>query len=499
MSGARPDPALLAAIPAQGAAETIETHGAVIVLAGDRAYKLKKPVSLGYLDFSTVDARAAALTAELELNAPHAPQIYERLAWITASPDGLRLDGDGEPVEPVLVMRRFDQDALYSALAAQGPLGPVEARALAAAVRASHDAAARRPGAGFDRVIATLEPLAQRLTARGADPARVEPLAERLARLFERRRGVLDRRAAKGFVRRCHGDLHLQNIVAINGRPVLFDALEFDEDMATTDTMYDLAFLVMDLAARGQRAEAQTVLAHYLAPEADDPGAAGAALLDPFAALRAGVRALVALDRAGADASAESSARLDLAERFIAAAEAPAMLIAVGGLSGSGKSTVAEGLGLALGGPAGLWVVKSDVERKASLGLDWSDRIPPDAYTREASRLVYARQRTKAKAALEAGARVILDAVHSHPAERAAAEALAADAGVSFAGLWLDAPPEVLKARVSARTNDPSDADIAVVDRQAGFETGEIGWRRVSANAAPDRVLAEALAAVRAP
>ena len=489
------DPAVLSALGADRA-QTIETHGAVVILDGDSAFKIKKPVDLGFFDFTTPARRQAALQAELDLNRAAAPQIYRRLAWLTREETGLVLDGEGERVEPVLVMARFDQDALYSRLAQDDRLDVVEARALASMARRSHARAGRsRETDGAGRVRRVLDPLVERLAAAGAPRARVDALANNLRTAIDRHASLLDSRARAGFVRRCHGDLHLNNIVRLNGRPVPFDALEFDEELATIDVLYDLAFVLADLARNGLRAEACALTGQYLAGEDEALGAAGAALLDPFCALRAGVRALTSYKRDGAQ-SAEAAQWLALAEDF--ARPRPPRLIAVGGLSGSGKSTLADGLALALGGPAGLWVIKSDVERKAALGLDWSDKIPPEAYTPEAARTVYERQRMKAKSALAAGASVILDAVHLRAAERDAATRLAEESGAAFTGVWLDAERKVLEDRVAARVNDPSDADLAIVEKQSSWDPGAVAWPRLAAGAGRDAVLQSALELVNA-
>ncbi|MGX6648807.1 bifunctional aminoglycoside phosphotransferase/ATP-binding protein [Maricaulaceae bacterium MS644] len=473
------------------AVDTIETHGAVVVLAADTAYKLKKPVDLGFFDFTTVEKRRAALQAELDLNAPAAPQIYRRLSWITRGPAGLALDGPGQRIEPVLVMARFDQDALYSHIARAGGLDLVEARKLAAMARKIHGrASVSEDRDGHGRIRRVLDPLIDRLTAAAPDAGCVAAVARNLEAAFGDSRKVLNTRAERGFVRRCHGDLHLNNIVRLNGEPVPFDALEFDEELATVDVLYDLAFLIADLARLGLRAEAAALAGQYLAGEEAGIGAAGAVLLDPFCAVRALVRALASFTRDGED-SEEGRQWLDLAADF--ARPRPARLVAVGGLSGSGKSTLADALALELGGPAGLWVIKSDVERKAALGLDWNDRIPPDSYTRQAASAVYERQRAKARAALEAGAPVILDAVHLNPEDRDAVVELARLTANPFIGIWLDADRKILRDRVAARTNDPSDADIAVVDKQTAWDPGEITWPRLDASRGREAVLDAAL------
>lgn len=477
------------------AVDTIETHGAVVVLAADTAYKLKKPVDLGFFDFTNVEKRRAALQAELDLNAPAAPQIYRRLIWITREPDGFAFDGPGQRVEPVLVMARFDQDALYSRIAKDGRLGLVEARSLAAMARMTHErASVCEDQDGHGRIRRVLDPLIDRLDGAAPDAGAVAAVARNLEAAFDAGRDLLDARAAGGFVRRCHSDLHLNNIVRLDGEPVPFDALEFDEELATVDVLYDLAFLIADLARLGLRAEAAALAGQYLAEEDADLGAAGAALLDPFCAVRALVRALTSFKRDG-EGSKEGRQWFDLACEF--ARPRPARLVAVGGLSGSGKSTLADALALDLGGPAGLWVVKSDLERKAALGLDWNDRIPPDAYTKEAAGKVYERQRAKARAALEAGASVILDAVHLNPEDRDAVVELARRTGNPFIGIWLDADRKVLRDRVAARTNDPSDADVSVVEKQTSWDPGEIAWPRLDAGAGRAAVLEAALRLVR--
>ncbi|MEQ8404638.1 MAG: AAA family ATPase [Oceanicaulis sp.] len=475
--------------------KTIETHGALVILAGDTAYKVKKPVDLGFMDFTRVDKRRAALQAELDLNAPAAPQIYRRLAWVTQEAGALALEGKGARVEPVLVMARFEQDALYSRRAERGALDLVDARSLAAMARAAHARARiREDGDGHARIRRVLDPLILRLREAAPDAGAVDRLSETLTAAFDARRALLDARAAAGFVRRCHGDLHLNNIVRLDDRPVPFDALEFDEELATIDVLYDLAFLIADLARLGLRAEAAALTGQYLAGEDAELGAAGAALLDPFCALRAGVRALTSFKRDGAG-SEEGATWLTLAQAF--AAPRPSRLLAVGGLSGSGKSTLADALALELGGPAGLWVVKSDVERKAALGLDWSDRIPPDAYTKTAARTVYERQRAKARAVLNAGGSAVLDAVHLNPEDRDAAQAVARESGTPFLGIWLDADRAILAGRVAARRNDPSDADLAVVEKQSAWDPGEIAWPRLDAGAGREAVLQQALALAR--
>lgn len=493
MVSAALDPAILAALADDGAPQVIETHGAWVVLARDRAFKLKKPVALGYLDFSTVERRAEALAAELRLNQPGAPMIYKRLGWLTRTESGgLALDGGGDCVEPVLVMSRFGQDQLLDRLAQAGPLEPGLARDLALAVRRSHETAqVRRVDDGAARLTAVLETLCTRIGDRAPDRARLSAIHAALRARLAALALVLDARGRDGFVRRCHGDLHLGNLVLIDDQPVLFDALEFDEDMATIDLAYDLAFLVMDLAEHGQSVALATLLSTYFAAE-DAAGAAGAGLLAPLAAIRALVRLLVTLDRGGAGDDAAARTHLQTADRF--SHVDPPRLIAIGGLSGTGKSTLAMALAPRTAAPLGALVIRADLERKAMFGAAWDQPLPTDAYAAGVSERVYERMRAKAGAALAAGANVILDAVHARPDERDAAQALAARLQAPFTGLWLQADPALLKARVSARTGDASDADARVVALQTGYDLGEMRWRSVDASGGAAATLTRAAA-----
>ena len=500
MSRADLDPALhaLMADPDTlgGPVMCVETHAARVFLAGDRAFKLKKPVSLGFLDFSTVEARQTALEAELSLNRNAAPQLYRRVLWITREPGGaLALDGGGERVEPVLEMVRFDQDALLDQLAQGGCIDGPLARDLADAVFDAHARAERHEtGDGAARIRQVLADAARRCQAeQGAPAAQITALAAALDNRLSEQGELLDARARAGFVRRCHGDLHLNNIVLLDGRPVLFDALEFDPELATIDTLYDLAFLVMDLIHRRLESVAAALVSQYAARLEGEHAVEGLALLPAFCGVRALIRAMTALERGGEGDKEAAQAYLSLAERC--ARPSSVRLVGVGGLSGTGKSTLAEALAPDLGAPPGALVIRADLERKALEGVGWREALPKSAYTREASRRVYDRQRDKARRALGAGLGVVMDAVHSRRDEREALEAIADAAGARFTGLWLDAGGDLIRARVAARRDDPSDADLEVVDKQAGYDAGPIAWTRIDDSNGADAELAAARSA----
>jgi aminoglycoside phosphotransferase family enzyme/predicted kinase len=495
------DPASYATKPER--VECCETHGALVFLAGEEAWKIKRAVHFPYMDFSTLGKRKAVLAREVEINRRTAPEIYLGCVPITRARDGgLAFGGNGEPVEWAVRMRRFDQSALLSRIAEAGTLPPTLAGDLADAVYASHRAAPPAAPVGgaarFERLIASVsETLAGVAGTLGAD--RLQQLQKRVAAQMRGAAAVLDERAAAGCVRRCHGDLHLNNIVLWRGRPVLFDALEFDDDLATIDTLYDLAFLLMDLDIRGQRAAANAVLNRWLWRSGDVLDLRGLKALPLFLGLRSTIRAMVTAERAGQETGEARARDRGEARRYLDAAlaclaQSVPQLIAVGGLSGTGKSTLARTLAPQIGPAPGAVHLRSDLERKSLFGVDEMTRLGPDTYTRAASEKVYVILYEKVRLVLGAGHAGIVDAVFARPEERAEIERVAADLGIPFRGLWLEASPDALLARVSARKGDASDATPDVVRQQLGYKTGAFSssWTGVKANAGPAATLRRA-------
>jgi aminoglycoside phosphotransferase family enzyme/predicted kinase len=479
-------------------AKRIDTHGAVVFLAKERAYKLKRAVKFPYMDFSTVPRRAAMCAAEIEINQVLAPEIYLGVAPVRREGDrSLRLGEVGETatedaVDWLVVMRRFDEDGLFDRMAERGSLTPELMTALGARVARFHDRLTPiHSGFGepddYRRSVAA-DVRQMREAGTRLDPAATEALAEAMPGALEPHVALVARRVAAGAVRRCHGDLHLRNIVLIDGKPVPFDAIEFSERIANIDVLYDLAFTLMDLCHRGLRPLANRLLNEWLWRSADPPGAPhdeALALLPHFLSRRASIRAFVeaAATAVSGEVHPEARAYQVLALTFLQ--PAPPTLTAVGGLSGSGKTTLALKLAPEIGRVPGAVVVRSDVERKRLAGVPLEERMPAGSYTPEASARVYAVCMERAERILRAGQSVILDAVFAHPEERQAAESLATRAGVPFDGIWLDVPKEVAQARVAARAAEASDATPAVVERQFGYDLGTIGWRRSTSHRQP--------------
>jgi predicted kinase len=289
----------------------------------------------------------------------------------------------------------------------------------------------------------------------------------------------LNARCAGGFVRRCHGDLHLRNIVLQGGHPTPFDALEFDDTLATGDVYYDLAFLLMDLEYRGLRPLANRCLGRYAILTDDIEGLAA---LPFYIALRAAIRARVALltGRTSADALNECNAHLALALRYLR--PAPPRLVAIGGLSGTGKSSVAYAISDGLEpGPGGV-VLRSDVARKMMFAARETERLPESAYAHAVTDDVYRSLLRQASRVIAAGYSALVDAVFAQPQQRDAIESVAAKHKVPFSGLWLQASLDARRRRISGRAADASDATVRVAEQQEGFELGEITWHRIDAS-----------------
>lgn len=440
-----------------------ETHISAVFLGPEEALKLKKAVDIGFLDFTRLEERERLVKFEHELNAPHAPQLYRGAEKLTRGPDGaLRLGGEGPAVDWVLRMKRLPADAFLSECA----LDPALLDPMADAVVALHAAAPRREGDGdMTRVITGNREAG--LSA-GLPREAVLRWAEAALARHARLKPWLAVRARDGFLRRCHGDLHLGNLCLIEGRPTPFDALEFDEALATIDTGYDLAFLLMDLALRHGSGPANRVMNRYLARTGDVALLRGLPL---WLSLRAFIRAHVAA-RSGGDAAKLLAAALAWLEPA-----PPPVLIAIGGLPGTGKTTVGRLLAPELGPSPGAVQLRSDEIRKRRHGVLPETRLPKEAYVPGEGRRVFAELRELAQLALNAGCSVVADGAYLDPAER---EEIAGT-WTDFFGFWLEAPLDTLRARVASRTGDVSDADVAVLDMLAERGAGPLDWRRVDA------------------
>jgi uncharacterized protein len=459
--------------------EVLETHISWVFLAGDYAYKVKKPVNLGFLDFGTLAKRRFYCEEELRLNRRTAPGLYLDIVPITGGPDGLRVGGQGEALEYAIRMRRFPQEALADGLARRGELGAPQVDAIAAAVAAFHAGIAAAPGeSGYgapERVTATALAIFERLEGLVPDAGYTEALGELRAwtrHEGERLREIFAARKNAGFVRECHGDLHLGNIAFLEGRPVPFDCIEFDPALRWIDVMNEVAFLVMDLLEHGLAAAAWRALNGYLEATGDY---AGVRVLRYYLVYRAMVRAMVACirERQPGGAAAQGRAHREFADyldlaRSLAASRRPALVL-MHGVSGSGKTAVSQRMLEKLGAVR----VRSDVERKRLHGLAAGERthaaVHGGIYAPESTRLTYDRLARVAREVVQSGYAAIVDAAFLRRAERDEFRALAGDLGAPFLIASCRASESALRSRVARREaamSDASEAGVSVLESQ---------------------------------
>ncbi len=470
------------------AVEIIRTHASVIFLVGERAFKLKRAVTYSYLDYATLASREAACRAEIDLNRRTAPSIYLGTVPVTRSGEGrFALGGAGEIVDWLVEMRRFGQDALFSSIAAARTLTPDLLLRLTQRIIDFHQKAETRldqgGSAGIAAVIEINEQNLRKTLQDAGSRAKIDQLQSLTLAAFKHHRALLDERRHSGRVRQCHGDLHLGNICLFEGEPTLFDCIEFSPLIACIDVLYDLAFLLMDLRLLGYKREAAGIFNRYLDLGGDEEGTP---LMPLFLSLRAAVRAHVT---GAAIATAEAGKAEELRDKAIAYLDhalealqpAPARLVAIGGLSGSGKSSVAASIAHEIGAPPGARLLRSDMLRKRLFKVAPEERLPEAAYTPEIGHKVYRQLYELAERALAAGHSVIIDAVSARRAERAAMRDLAQRLGVPFNGIWLEGANNILRQRIGARQKDASDATAAVLDHQLGYDLGTMDWARVDA------------------
>ena len=456
-----------------GEIRLLETHISWVLLAGDYAYKVKKPVDLGFADFSTLERRRRFCQEELRLNARLAPAIY--LDVVAIGDEAARPRIGGEPaIEYAVKMRRFPDDALGSAMLAASTLSQARVIELAGRIADFHARAPVAPSStpfGEPHVVlrSALENITHILAhcVHDAERTELQGLRHWTERHFERLRETFIARKAGGRVRECHGDLHLGNVACLDGKMSAFDGIEFNEELRWIDVMSEIAFMVMDLSAHARPDLAWLFLNEYLERTGDYEGLA---VLAYYTVYRALVRAKVGCLRSGAPDGrlpAETRRYLDLAEA--SGHPGRAAIVIMHGLSGSGKTVAAAELMQRLGAIR----VRSDVERKRLAGMDALGRsrsgVGAGLYDRDATQATYSRLETLARAAVENGYRAIVDAAFLQRGPRDRLRALAEELHVPFRIVSLDAPDGVLRSRVAARAaagSDPSEADAAVLEHQ---------------------------------
>ena len=453
-----------------GPVERIETHISEIFLLGDKAFKLKRAVSLPYANFSTPELRLEFCHREVERNRRTAPGLYRGVRTIVRNDSGkLQFGGEGELVDAVVEMVRFDGQTILDNMAKRDAISPGLMRDVADEIAAFHGGL--EPVTGVRGSTLMNEVLAINesgfATSDVFSREEIAQLCSAFRLALEKHQQRLDRRSDEGHIRLGHGDLHLRNICMLNDRPTLFDCIEFNDRIATVDVLYDLAFLLMDLWHRGKHDLASLAANRYCDRTSNDDGWS---LLPFFMAVRSAVRAHVtATQLAEADSLDEKlifAARsyFDLARELLG--ETRPRLVALGGLSGSGKSTLADAISPVLGLAPGARILESDRIRKALHGTAPETALPAVAYAPEVSTRVYGEMNRRAEQLLCDGCVVVTNGVFANRRQRRAIGEVASQAGAPFAGIWLEAPPEVLLDRVATRSKTASDADVAVLQKQ---------------------------------
>ncbi len=458
--------------------QLIETHISRVILTGPRAYKIKKPVNFGFLDFTTLAARKHFCEQELLLNQRMAPELYLEVLPITGTPEAPVLGGSGEPIEYALCMREFPQDQLLDQVQRRGELTSAHIDALAGQIARFHNQTPAIPASHpLNTAQAIVAPMRQNfeqirpLLDHPADLTRLDALEAWTETSISRLQPLLEQRCQNGMIRECHGDLHLGNATLLEGRVVLFDCIEFNEPFRMIDIASDAAFLAMDLEDRGLRAQSSRFINGWLEQTGDY---AALPLLNLYKAYRALVRAKVGLFRLHQETDpAQREAILVQYRSYASLAEGysqiPARILAIThGVSASGKSAVA----LRVVESIGAIRVRSDVERKRLPGqaeTPASTALDSGWYRPEITRATYQRLHELAGQILQAGFSVVLDATYLYREQRQAAQDVAETRGVPFLLLDCHAPLEQILQWLAERQTagqDPSEATAEVIQAQ---------------------------------
>lgn len=458
-----------------------ETHISAVFIGTDTIWKLKKAVRLPFLDFTTRTARERFLRRELELNQPWAPDLYRDVVGIVRLPDGRLGFGDENPVEFVLRMAKIPSGDFADEIASKSGLTSGLLNEIGDMVAHYHQSLPSVHNRDFFSAMLEITEGNHR-SSLAVGLAGVDTWKTRMDHAIMARRAWLMERSRNGFVRRCHGDLHLGNICLWHGHPVPFDALEFDEALATIDVGYDLAFLLMDLEHRASRGAANRVMNRYFARTGDFGATAGFPI---FLSQRAMIRAHVTTAM-----KQDGSAYLTAAQKYLEPS-AP-LVVAIGGLQGTGKSTQARALAPELLPAPGAIIVRSDETRKRLHDTAPEERLPAAAYSESANAAVNEALIAHATVGASSGHSVIVDATFLDRRMRDRLRSEISAIGVRFIGIWLQAPLSVLEHRVASRTGDASDATVEVLRRAAASSPGAGDWMPVDAT---DKVAA--LASIR--
>ena len=479
----------------------IDTHANIAFLVGYDAYKMKRDVKFPFLDYSSLAKRKAACDAEIRLNSQYAPQIYRSTLPITLEANGnLELNGRGEVVEWLVHMNRFDEHLGLDKIADRDGIPSDLAQDLAHLMLRAHKRTTLRDAQPWiddlmSYVNQNLEAFLEFPELFPKEDVMVLDMAARkeLAHITP----IIQRRGADGLVRLNHGDAHLANIVMHDGKPLLFDAIEFDDAIATGDVLYDLAFLLLDLCERKELGAANVVFNTYLQLSHDTRHLRDLRIMRFYMMMRAAIRAKISAaslqhqeGRLREKTRQQAIKYFQISQKSIAPV-AP-VLFAIGGFSGTGKTTLARGLAPLLGHIPGAVHLRTDIIRKELLHLPTTEKAEATTYTQEFSEHVYKDLQERAAHILKAGHSVIVDGVYAKAKERDSLEQLAQRNNSEFQGIWLHSDLNTLINRVEARHGDASDANAEVVKLQHTYDTGPVAWPTLDASVSIESVLKQA-------
>ena len=486
--------------------EVRQSHIAILFLAGDQVYKLKRAVLYPETDLSTREKRRLSCVREMKRSAVYAPNLVEKIESVRRLKNGKIVIGgtEGVEVDTVLVMRRIADKYLLNHLLPSPKFDRFQAMDLAERLSDLHKKAkVFRTKWGVDtlkRLILENESVLSCFCPDVFHKKEVNELTCKNLKLLADLGSLIKVRQKSGFVRKCHGDLLLSNIAYENGEFLFFSPIDYNENLCCIDTLYDLADVLMDLEAKGLRRLANILFNHYMAYMND---LSGFPLLGLYQSVRAARRAAVCAKKAtlihGWDRRRmikEARQYFNLACHFVSGGKP--LLIACGGLSGSGKSRIAREIAGHLDPAPGAVVLRDDIVKKQMAGLMPTETLDKKYDTPAYEEVVYDVLRQQAAGALSVGSCVILDALFYNESERLAAEALAKKMQVPFVGLWMDAPLSVREERVKTRLRNPSDVrDRAELDSQLQLDTGTIRWHKIMTDKSREKTLQEALHILR--
>eukprot|EP00730_Choanoeca_flexa_P020118 TRINITY_DN9833_c0_g1_i1.p1 TRINITY_DN9833_c0_g1~~TRINITY_DN9833_c0_g1_i1.p1 ORF type:complete len:530 (+),score=127.85 TRINITY_DN9833_c0_g1_i1:20-1609(+) len=488
--------------------KVIETHSAYIFLINDsHAFKMERAVWYPFMDMAHVEQRKQAAENEFYRNCECSSEIYQRMVAVTQAEDGtLDIDGKGIPVEWLIQMNQFEQEALLSCYAERGELTADIIDELIDNIVSFHDQQPVLRDVGAAGVMQWIQEdnahELQEFAKHGfVNSTLVAQLAEGQKQAVDNLAMLMAKREEEGWVRLCHGDLHLRNVVNINGHPRLFDCIGFNDKLAKTDVAYDLAFLLMDLLHRDKKALASRALNRYLQRTHSYECLR---LMPMYVSFRATIRAKVACAEATSCRADDNKLKhlkqscQDYIRLALACLEPSDKLrvLAVGGASGTGKSTLASSLVPLLGGVLGAVQIRADVIRKQQHDLAFDVKLPKEGYSAEATKRCYAELIAKAVEMYNMGFCAVVDATFSDSAQQLAIQQAMNKLGIPFQGVWLTAPKEVLLKRVAqrqqAQLKDASDmtAELLKTKEMPLCNDVEAGWKLVPAEHEPQDVLA---------